>query len=66
MPAQEKPMANTVAEAFAASAAESGGNPFLIVPPRADRDWQPAGLEVSYAGAARAVDRLRAQYAAAG
>ena len=59
-------MANTVAQAFAASAAESGRNPFLIVPARADRDWQPAGVEMSYAGAAREIDRLRDLYAAAG
>jgi acyl-CoA synthetase (AMP-forming)/AMP-acid ligase II len=55
-----------VAETFAATAAENGGLPFLIVPARAGRDWHPAGVEVSYAEAAREVDRLRARYAAAG
>src|SRR4026209_2817806 len=59
-------MVNTVAQAFAASAAQSGRSPFLIVPARADRDWQPAGGGGSPAGAAREIDRLRALYAAAG
>jgi crotonobetaine/carnitine-CoA ligase len=59
-------MVTTVAQAFAATAQESGGNPFLMVPARADRDWQPAGVEVSYAEAARQIDRLRARYAGAG
>ncbi len=59
-------MRNTVAEAFAATAAENGGAAFLIVPARADRDWHPAGVEVSYAEAAREVVELRERYAAAG
>jgi len=59
-------MASTVAQVFAAAAAESGRHPFLIVPPRADRDWHPGGVELSYAEAAQEVARLRARYAAAG
>ena len=59
-------MSSMVAEAFAATAAENGGLPFLIVPARPDRHWHPAGVEVSYAEAAREVARLRARYAAAG
>ncbi len=59
-------MANTVAQAFAATAAQHGGRPFLIVPARADRDWHPAGVEMSYAAVAGAVARLGARYAAAG
>jgi hypothetical protein len=36
-------MPNIVAEVLAATAAENGALAFLIVPPRADRDWHPAG-----------------------
>jgi acyl-CoA synthetase (AMP-forming)/AMP-acid ligase II len=59
-------MPSTVAQAFAATAAENGPSPFLIVPPRPHRDWQPEGAEMCYAEAARNVGRLRADYAAAG
>src|SRR5262245_66413128 len=59
-------MAYMVAEAFAATAAENGQHPFLIVPARADRNWHPAGVELSYGNAAREVAQLRARYAAAG
>ena len=58
-------MASTLAQAFAATAAASGEHPFLIVPARADRDWHPAGLELSYAAVAGEAMRLRALYAAA-
>jgi hypothetical protein len=59
-------MPNIVAEVLAATAAENGALAFLIVPPRADRDWHPAGVEVSYAEGAREVVRLRMRYAVAG
>jgi acyl-CoA synthetase (AMP-forming)/AMP-acid ligase II len=59
-------MSNTVTQAFAATAADSGQHPFLIVPARADRGWRPAGVEMSYAEAAREIGRLRGCYAAAG
>ena len=59
-------MANTVAQAFAATAAQNGELPFLIVPARSDREWLPAGVELSYAAVADAVAHLKARYAAAG
>jgi len=59
-------MANTVAEAFTATAATHGGHPFLIVPARADRDWNPDGLELSYGDAGRQIDGLRERYRQAG
>jgi crotonobetaine/carnitine-CoA ligase len=60
-------MAETVAEAFAATAAAHGAHPFLIVPARTDRDWCSDGAVISYAAAAAGeVERLRALYARAG
>jgi acyl-CoA synthetase (AMP-forming)/AMP-acid ligase II len=59
-------MASTVAEAFAATASAHAGQPFLIVPPRADRDWHPDGIEFTYGQALGEVYRLRERYAAAG
>jgi acyl-CoA synthetase (AMP-forming)/AMP-acid ligase II len=59
-------MANTVAQAFSATAAHNAGQPFLIVPARTDRDRHPAGIELTYSAAASAVSGLRARYAAAG
>jgi acyl-CoA synthetase (AMP-forming)/AMP-acid ligase II len=59
-------MLSTVVQAFAATAAESGQHPFLIIPARSDRDWRPEGAQMSYAEAAREIDRLRARYAVAG
>jgi len=59
-------MAGTVAEAFAATAARYGAHPFLIVPPRAGRDWSPDGAEMGYAAAAQAVAGLQAGYRRAG
>jgi crotonobetaine/carnitine-CoA ligase len=50
-------MANTVAQTFAATAAENGQRPFLIV---------PRGVVYSYGEAAEEVGRLRARYRAAG
>lgn len=57
-------MAETVAQMFAETAAASGANPFLILPPSAatgDAVWQ-----ITYAEAAEAIAALRARYQAAG
>jgi crotonobetaine/carnitine-CoA ligase len=59
-------MTNTVAEAFAATAAAYGEQPFLIVPARDDRDWHPAGIEFAYGAAAREIAGLRERYRRAG
>ncbi len=59
-------MPSTVAETFADTARANAAHPFLIVPARADRDWSPDGIEVSYGAALAEVERLRASYAAAG
>jgi crotonobetaine/carnitine-CoA ligase len=60
-------MAGTVAEVFAATAARHGPHPFLIVPPRAGREWPyPDGLELSYAAVEREVTGLRERYRRAG
>jgi crotonobetaine/carnitine-CoA ligase len=56
----------TVFEMFAATAKAAGEHPFLIVPARADRDWNPDGVEYSYAQTLAEVERLRDLYAAAG
>jgi acyl-CoA synthetase (AMP-forming)/AMP-acid ligase II len=56
----------TVFEAFAAAAAKSPQAPFLCIPPRADREWLPAGADISYGEMASCVDGLRQRYAAAG
>jgi crotonobetaine/carnitine-CoA ligase len=56
-------MAETVAEAFAETAAESGSNPFLIVPP-ATGAAEPR--ITTYTEAAEAIAALRARYRAAG
>jgi len=59
-------MANTVAEAFAATAAAHGERPFLVVPARADRDWHPDGIAFSYGRAAGEIAGLRERYRQAG
>jgi crotonobetaine/carnitine-CoA ligase len=59
-------MADTVAEAFAATAAAHAGHPFLIVPPRAFRNWPPGGVEIGYGAAAAEIADLRERYAQAG
>jgi acyl-CoA synthetase (AMP-forming)/AMP-acid ligase II len=60
------PMHNTVAEAFAATAATHDGQAFLVVPGRSDRDWHPDGVEISYGAAEQEISRLRERYRAAG
>jgi crotonobetaine/carnitine-CoA ligase len=59
-------MAETVAEAFAATAAGDGAHPFLIVPARADRPWRPDGMAFSYAAAAAEIAGLKERYRRAG
>ena len=60
-------MPSTVAETFADTARANAAHPFLIVPARADRDWQPAGVEMSYGAAlARGRRGCATRYAAAG
>jgi crotonobetaine/carnitine-CoA ligase len=59
-------MANTVAEAFAATAAAHRRHPFLIVPARAGRDWLPGGAEFSYGAAAAEIAGLTERYVRAG
>ncbi len=57
-------MPSTVAGVFADTARAHAAHPFLIVPARADRDWSPGGVEVSYGAALAEVERLRDLYAA--
>ena len=59
-------MAATVYELFRATANAHPDNSFICVPSRADRQWSPDGLELSYGAVADEVERLRALYAAAG
>jgi len=59
-------MANTVADAFAATAAAHGQQTFLVVPARAGRDWHPSGIAFTYGAAAQKIDWLRQRYAQAG
>jgi crotonobetaine/carnitine-CoA ligase len=57
-------MPNTVAETFAATAAENGGHPFLIVPSRVG---PPGGSDTyTYADVAEQIVQLRMRYRAAG
>lgn len=56
----------SVYAAFRETAERHPGNSFLCVPSRADRDWAPAGLELSYGEALETVEALRARYEAAG
>jgi crotonobetaine/carnitine-CoA ligase len=55
-------MAETVAQAFAETAAASGSNPFLIEP----ASGGASGASTAYTGAARTIAALRARYEAAG
>ena len=59
-------MSGTVFETFAATATAAADHPFLIVPARADRDWHPNGVELSYGATLAEVERLRDLYGAAG
>ena len=56
----------TIGESFAACAQRFGDRPFLAVPAHASRAYHPAGYELSYAGAAAAVQALMRRYADAG
>ncbi len=59
-------MADTIFEAFMASAEAAPDNPFLCVPPLPGRAYDPEGSEVSYGAARDQVLALRDAYAAAG
>jgi acyl-CoA synthetase (AMP-forming)/AMP-acid ligase II len=59
-------MAETVAEAFAATAAAHGAHPFLIVPARPDRPWHPDGAAFSYGAVAAEIAGLKERYRRAG
>ncbi|MCR9221462.1 MAG: AMP-binding protein [Alphaproteobacteria bacterium] len=56
----------TVYEAFRHTAAAHPENAFLAVPRDAKRDYHPDGFETTYGAAAEEVERLIAQYRAAG
>lgn len=56
----------TIGNTFASCAQRYGSLPFLAVPANPTRAYHPAGLELSYADAATAVQALTARYAAAG
>ena len=56
----------TVYQAFSATAAVAADNVFLCVPPAPGREYQPDGIELTYADVLRRVDKLRAAYAHAG
>jgi acyl-CoA synthetase (AMP-forming)/AMP-acid ligase II len=53
-------------DAFAATAARRPDAPFLLAPASAGLPYAPEGFRVSYGACATDVDRLRAEYAAAG
>jgi crotonobetaine/carnitine-CoA ligase len=56
----------TVFDAFAATADAAPDHAFLCVPPAPGRAYHPDGVEIAYAEARAAVERLRRVYAAAG
>ena len=58
--------ANTVYEAFVATAARRPDSGMLAAPPAAKRDYHPDGVELTYGEIAAEVERYRALYAAAG
>jgi len=53
-------------DAFAATAARRPDAPFLLAPASAGLPYAPEGFRISYGACATDVDRLRAEYAAAG
>jgi len=57
---------NTVYDVFAATAVAAPDNAFLCAPPAAGRSYHSHGVEFTYAQVRAEVERLRAQYAAAG
>ena len=59
-------MTMTLFACFEATAAEHPDQPFLCVAPRADRDWLPAGCELSFQDVAREVEHWLRLYADAG
>lgn len=59
-------MAVTLFASFEATASKHPEKPFLCVPPRADRNWLPAGQELTYRDVAREVERWQGLYANAG
>ena len=59
-------MAETVFEAFMATAAAAPDNVFLCAPPAAGRAYHPDGVEFTYAETRAAALALRDRYAAAG
>src|SRR5436190_8742399 len=59
-------MAQTVFEAFMATAAAAPDNVFLCAPPAAGRAYHPDGVELTYGETRQAVRGMREAYAAAG
>lgn len=57
---------STVADVWSRAVDRFYDRPFLAVPARADRDYLPAGVEISYGEAARQVAGLVARYRDAG
>ncbi len=57
---------NTVFDAFAKTAAAHPRNPWLCVPAKADRDYEPAGIEITFGAAFAAIAALQTRYRAAG
>src|SRR5438445_13565825 len=53
-------------DAFAVSAGKTPDSPFLVAPASAGLPYAPEGFRISYGACATDVDRLRAEYAAAG
>ena len=56
----------TIGDTFFQCAEAFGAHAFLAVPANPARAYHPAGVELSYADAARAVRTLMQRYAAAG
>lgn len=57
---------NSVYQAFAATAARAGANPFLHVPLQASRDYADGPVDLSYGQALEQIDELAAHYRRAG
>ena len=53
-------------DAFAAAAARRPDRPFLLAPASAGLPYAPEGFKIEYGAFKSEVDRLRAEYAAAG
>lgn len=63
---QEAVLPPSVYAAFRRAATMHRDNGFLCIPARADRDWAPEGLELTYGAVLAIVDALKDRYAAAG